>query len=104
MTGEPYAGADPGSDVVYVMWGDKGLGVRITPDLQVYEWFANPGIDMIPLLVDSDDYAEQVDEALNEQRTEVLAALEHVRLGKRVREALASALDRDADDIGRPAR
>lgn len=92
MTGEPYAGADPGSDVVYVMWGDKGPGVCVTPDLQVYEWFVNPRIDMIPLL------SEPLD------RDAILSALADVRLSRRVRDELAEALDVDADDIGRPAR
>jgi hypothetical protein len=89
MTGEPYAGADPQTDIVYVMWGDRGLGVRITPDLQVYEWFVAPTIDMIPLL----------DEVID--RDAVLSALSDVRLPKRVRDELAEVLRADADDIGK---
>jgi hypothetical protein len=103
MTGEPYAGADPHTDVVYVAWGNRGLGVRVTPDHQVYEWFVSPVIDMVPLLGEDrdDEISEAVDEAVNEQRAGVLAGLAEIKVPRKIREALAAALDYDADEIGK---
>lgn len=93
-----YVGTD--GDRGYVRFGERGPHLVVEPDGTV-------GHEFVERVEMFDPYVEvlegEVEDALREQAGEVLGLLREQRLSRRLRVALAQALDAEVDDVGRAA-
>jgi hypothetical protein len=94
MTGEPYAGAAPWTDAVYVMFGVDGIVYRLDPDGRLSAGYRPAPVDLVALLQDPPDPDEPQDLG------EVLDRLSGIPMARRTREAIAEALGVDVDQVG----